>query len=320
MRMRSVGLVVCIFVSSIGQSSPIEDARETGWIGARSLADISVSRKSGILGAALPLQKVWLDFHEQELCQDLDVVFSAGTDSLDVWCVIEKEKSYQKLVRLLQRVRGSHEVYLYTTRPEKKEKTPDDRDPPPSFWNNDELRDYLRDPFARDRRSPVGSDFDSEAPHEIFFKQRLRLYADSLLESEQRIARYVMDLPELATAGFGADGCAECKEQARRVCMSHLKQLDKHVKRLLDNLARALPRRKKGDLEREATPEVDSPSEALIPIYEATQRVAQRIYLFVYPENHTVAIPDLMQPSLLQSLRTLRGMIAEFEGRARMFP
>ena len=146
-------------------------------------------RKSGSIFMSRNYARIWT------------VVFSAGTDSLDVWCVIEKEKSYQKLVRLLQRVRGSHEVYLYTTRPEKKEKTPDDRDPPPSFWNNDELRDYLRDPFARDRRSPVGSDFDSEAPHEIFFKQRLRLYADSLLESKQRIARYVMDLPELATAG-----------------------------------------------------------------------------------------------------------------------
>jgi hypothetical protein len=212
-----------------------------------------------------------LRFHELELCQSVDAVFVFDTKGVEVWCLIEDERSYQRVVELLEPLRASFEVTLYTHRPPPPpKKGPDDKDPPPGIWNNAELREYLQDPFARGGaaasglsvRPPAGEGTDPD----MFLKQRMIMFADQTLD-------------------WGK--------------MTHA--LPKSTRRF----------RPRDD----GTPAASlaPPEDGAFQLAGAARSIARRVQRFVHPMNHTVGLVDLREPSLLDSLRTLRRMAGDFQ-------
>jgi hypothetical protein len=57
----------------------------------------------------------------------------------------EDEKAFTRLKEMLQPLRAKYRIGLYPTRPLSDKKSLLELNPPPSFWNNEELRRYLRD-------------------------------------------------------------------------------------------------------------------------------------------------------------------------------
>ena len=62
------------------------------------------------------LVEAWLRFHEMDLCQEMDAVFAFNDSGMEVWCLVKDERSYQKLQELLEPLRATCRIELYTTR------------------------------------------------------------------------------------------------------------------------------------------------------------------------------------------------------------
>jgi len=267
------------------------------------------------------LRGAWLRFHELELCQSVDAVFVFDAKGVEVWSLIEDEKSYQRLVELFEPLRGSFEVTFYAHRPPPPpKKGPDDKDPPPGIWNNAELREYLQDPFLRGGaaasglsvRPPKGEGSDPD----MFLKQRMIMFADQTLDWGKKMKRYAADLPELARIGADRSAPQEMRSRAAAVAAAHAQGVDRYAERLTENMTHALPKSTRRFRPRDG----DAPSAALAPpedgafqLAGAARSIARRVQRFVHPMNHTVGLVDLREPSLLDSLRTLRRMAGDFQ-------
>ena len=265
------------------------------------------------------LREVWLRFHEAELCQGIDAVFEFHEKGMEIWCLVEDEKAYQKLVELVEPLQGSYTIDLYVTRPAAEKKSPEDRDPPPSLWNNAEIREYLQDPFQRNAGTPgltVRPPTGGEPNSELFLKQRIMMFAEQTIEWDSKMKKYAADLPALAQAGFAPSANPELKARAAATCQAHAQALDKQAEKLIDNLTRALPKSSKrfrsadqSEKSRHAGP----PEEAAFQVANAARSIARRVYRFIHPQQHTVGLVDLREPSIIESLKTLRRMVADFQ-------
>ena len=269
------------------------------------------------------LREAWVRFHEAELCQGVDAVFQFHEKGMEVWCRIEDEKSYQKLLELVEPLRASYEIDVYPTRPVVEKKTLDDNDPPPSVWNNAEIRNFLQDPFGKNptpgsisvRPSPGG-----ERDADFFLKQRMMMFAHQTLDWNEKMKRYALDLPDLAEAAVDAGAGSELKARARATSYAHAQGVDKYAERLTGNLTHALPKatRRFRPADKERLPaRVPSAQASAVQVASAGQSIARRIYRFIYPQHHTVGLVDLREPSLLESLKTLRSMVDGFEDAVR---
>lgn len=273
---------------------------------------------------ARSLRDVWLRFHEEELCQGVDATFVFNEKGMEVWCVVEDEKSYEKFLEMLQPLRSSYEVYLYATRPVAEKKSPEDKDPPPSLWNNAEIRDYFQEAYSKTNGgggSTVRAPGRSEGDSEFFLKQRILMFAGQTLEWDNKLKRYAIDLSDLAEAAFGKEADPKLKARAATTCLKHAHDMDKLAERLTENLSRALPKatkRLRAPFEpAKSGPAPSPPDQGAMRLSTAAQSIARRIYYFIHPQNHTVGLVDLREPSLLQSLQTLRRMVEDFERAVR---
>ena len=138
---------------------------------------------------AAPLRNAWLRFHENDLCLDVDAVFVFQPNGVEIWCRAKDEGSLQELNALLAPLRSSYRIDLYATYSDREKKpwAREDDDPPPSLWNNAELRNYFRDPGDTrwgvvddsvsnvDSRSRPGP--GDEAAHEALQRSNLRVDA-----------------------------------------------------------------------------------------------------------------------------------------------
>lgn len=270
-----------------------------------------------------PLREVWLRFHEAELCQGVDAVFQFHDKGMEVWCRVEDEKTYQKFLELVEPLRASYEIDLYTTRPLTEKKTIEDNDPPPSIWNNAEIRGYLQDPFGK---NPTGGGISirpasgGERDADFFLKQRMLMFAQQTLEWNEKMKRYALDLPGLTHAAYGADAIPGLRARAAAASHAHAQGVDKYAERLAENLSHALPKasRRFRPTEKETLPAAAaSPATSAEQVSNAGQSISRRVYRFIHPQHHTVGLVDLREPSLLESLKTLRTMVDGFQRAAR---
>ena len=266
-----------------------------------------------------PLIDVWLRFHEKELCQDLDTVFVFRPKGMEVWCLVEDERSYQRFSEMLEPLRSSFEIDVYATRLTPEKKTKDDDEPPPSLWNNDALQAYLSD-TARGFPDPGQQD---NSPYRIsrrsVLKQRLMLWSGQILSWNKKVRRYAWDLPDLASAGFGAGADTEVRRRSAAVCLAHAQNLDKNLARLSDNIAEALPSPDKKALSQSKQAKSNlpsSPAELVTMASSRAREVAERIYRFIYPQDYTVGLNDLKQSSLMEALRDVRNILSELQKSA----
>ncbi len=264
--------------------------------------------------------EVWLRYHETEVCQDADAVFVFNPKGVEVWCEAADEKGCQKLVDMFSGLKAAYEIDFYVTRPTPARKREDEKNPPPSLWNNAELLRYLKDPFG----SSMAADSnvarrDVESRHDEMLKQRLLMYAEQVQDWNQRLKRCGVEIPALARAGFGTEFPQDLKKRAVLVCMAHVQTLDKYAARLNDALQQALPRpaRNSGDKSKSGTfHKKGTPVEIAAQLSAATRVLYGRINGFLFPQHHTVEITDLREPGLLESLRTLRELAADFQAAA----
>jgi hypothetical protein len=266
------------------------------------------------------LKAAWLSFHQTGLCQDIDAVFVFTKSGLEVWSRIESDKSYQKFRGLFESLKDSYPVELYTTRFEIEKEKDDEDDPPPSLWQNHELRSYLGDraispkfvvPTSEERaRSAI-------AMPDLLIKQRLKIYAEQTLNWNRRVERYSMELTALAYVACAHDESPQVISRAIVVCVKHAQDLQKYLGKLAANLTQAIPiserkRRPSASSEIPVNAIKDSLEKAM-QISVTAQSVSRRVYHFIYPENYTVEVDELRHPSLLDSIEVLRTTVAEFE-------
>lgn len=281
-------------------------------------ADDDFSAPVGILDTPEALSRVWLRYHETDLCLGMDVVFIFYKNGMDAWIRVEDKKSYEKLQRILEPLRGIFQIVLYATHPEEDEDSDSYWDPPSSLWENYELRSSLGDPFARAReRMDLGSQRDIILfPADEILRQRLLVYADEILERNHKIKRYASDLPSLASLSTNPAFASELRLKAAQVCKAHAKNLEKELDKLGKSLKYAFPRSREDDKSsaREQSSNAEkSFVEMAKQIALEAQDVSYRVDGFIHPKKHTVDLSELRRPSLLESIERLKEMVADFQ-------
>lgn len=266
----------------------------------------------------LDLARVWLRFHETELCQGVRAVFKFEKNGMTVRSLVEDERSYQKFLQMLGPLRGTYRIELDESRPAEDKKSGDSWDPPPSLWENYTLRAYLRDPFAQSRERLDPEDAPQEDPSmgDWLLKRRLWFFADQTLDWNKRMERYAEELPALTHTALDVSVEPEVRSRANAICLAHARNLGKYLEKLEENLKRALPQSASGD-RLPAGPDpsaaIREPAEKAAHISAAAHRVAGYIHSFFYPEQHTVEVEELRQSSLLQALKELRRANDDFQ-------
>lgn len=260
-----------------------------------------------------PLKNAWLQFHGSNLCQGVDAVFSFNDRGVEIWSLVEDEKSYRKFIQLLEPLKPAYRIEVYATYPQKEEKPDNRREPPPSLWQNYELRSYLGDPFARGMER---ADFEQRtqlylSPPDEIIRQQLVLFAEQTLDWNRKMERYARDLPSLIRTAADPQLSSPLKSSAKEICLEHVRGIERYIGRLNSNLSRALPRSDANESGEEAKPVDGTLIERATRISEAVGKVSQRVHRFIHPENFTVSLDELREPSLLQSLKMLQKMDSE---------
>jgi hypothetical protein len=265
------------------------------------------------------LREAWLSFHENGLCQEVDALFVFNKNGMEVWSRIERDKDQRKFLKLFESLRNSYPIELYTTRSPEEDKEDSEEEPPPSLWQNYELRSNLGDRIGLvigRLSSEERIQFESP-PVDPSLKQRLLIYAEQTLNRNKRMKQYALDLAALARAAYAPGASSEMKSRAFIVCSDHAQRLEKYIGKLTANLAQALPisEKKKRSLSQPETAGSagKDPEEKAKRISAAALSVSRRVYHFIHPEDYTVELDELRNPSLLESLWELRGMVLDFE-------
>lgn len=265
-----------------------------------------------------PLREVWLAFHRAELCRGLDAVFVFHRDGMEVWCAVDEEKSYQKLIELVAPWKAQFRIELYPTRlPEIKKTREELTTPPPSLWQNEELRAYLQDPLLDAGRGVTAARIEEEiGGPEAQLKQRLLLFAAQTIEWANRLKRYGFELPALAWAAADEGAGGDIRPQVRAVCVQHAREVERIAQKLGENMAHALPRPERQARRARAPAGRRSaggtPVQKAARLAEACREIGDRVYRFIYPDSHTVALTDLREPDLPAALRALEESASEF--------
>jgi hypothetical protein len=278
---------------------------------AESLGDLSYrDAPRGIL-------EVWLRFHESDLCQDNDISFEFEKSGMSIRGMVEDERSFQRFQDMVNPLRTFYSIQLSVTRPEVEEKTDreDDRDPPPSLWENYELRSNLGDPLAlmlKDR--PDFEEHGINRSPDQTLKYRLWIYAAQTMDWNRRMERLAGDLLILSRVASDPAIDPELRNRTNAVRAAHAQNLGKLITKLSANLAQAFPRFKSKDrvsAEKAASPK--DPVNCAIQISETAHKISEGVLQFVHPEQFTVGLDELRQPALLESLKNLSRLNSDFQ-------
>jgi hypothetical protein len=125
------------------------------------------------------------------------------------------------------------------------------------------------------------------------------------------------DLPALADAAFNSAMPQEIRSRAAAICLAHSQAVDRYAERLGVSLTQALPKGTKKSAnateQKKAAAVASLPRDAAIQVADSAQSVARRIYRFIHPTHFTVGLLDLREPDLLESLKSLRKLVAGFQ-------
>jgi hypothetical protein len=267
------------------------------------------------------LQEAWLRFHESDLCQEVDVVFMFDDRGMEAWSRIENEKTGQKYQELFGSLGDAVPVELYMTRPAAKKKSSDSDDPPPSLSQNMELRANLNDPIARLRTRVDESMAAALEPGlgtpDILLSQRLLVFAERTLDWNKKMEKYATELSSLARFALDPKVAPTLRSRSMRLCAEHTRNLEKQIGKLSANLVLAFPKPSKNDRADHPpkAPEIASLNliDGAEKISAETREVARRVNNFIHPQGFSIELDELRHPSLLDSLKTLRTMVLDFQ-------
>jgi hypothetical protein len=277
-----------------------------------------LSEPMGFSEAPKALCRVWLRFHETDLCQGMDAVFVFSRNGMEAWIRVRDKKSYEKLQRLLEPLQDIHRIALYATHPKEDKESGHDWDPPSSLWENYELRSSLGDPFAR-ARERLGFNTQRDMilpPADEMLKQRLLVYAEEVLERNWKIKRYASDLPSLARVATDPALDPEFRQKAAQISKAHARDLQKELEKLEKSLKYAFPRsreEKNSSPNRKQSEATRSFTDLAQQIAVEVQSAANHVDNFIYPRQYTVDLGELRQPSLLEEIKRLGKMVSDFQ-------
>jgi len=269
------------------------------------------------------LQELWLRFHESGLCQEVEAAFVFENGGMQIWSRIETEKDYLKFHEIFEPLRGFPRVELHTNRVRYEKGANDGDNPPPSLWQNNELRANLGDraaqlPTYNEEQIAINS-----ASADPLLKQRLFIYAEQVLGRNRKMERYALDIFSLARLAADPDITPDVRSKAIAIGLAHAKNLEKSVEKLGSDLEQAIPKPPKREGGAIPPPSPKTPGKPMLEeaeqLYRNTQSIARRIHGFVYPEYYTVELQELRKPSLLESIRTLQQMVLEFQNTLAKF-
>lgn len=262
------------------------------------------------------LQEAWLRFHGSGLCQEVDASFIFVNGGVQVWSRIESDKSYSKFQALFAPLRNLHRVELFTNRSREEREWEDEDDPPPSLWHNYELRSKLGDRAGLSSFPKEELVVYRREPDELL-KQRLLIYAEQVLRRNRKMEHYALGLFALARMASDPGLPVEIRSKAMAICLAHAIDLEKNIGKLASDLEQALPGSAKEDNESARPAAPDAANKPFVEdaeqIYRNTQSVSRRVHSLIYPEFYTVGLEELRNPSLIESIRTLRRTVQEFK-------
>jgi hypothetical protein len=286
------------------------------------------------------LKEAWLRCHEDKVCQKVDAEFEFPNEKMVVWVNVEKEKDSRKLLELLRPLMDSRQIELHPVHIGIKGGFADIKTPPPSFWTNTELIEHFQDSYLPDagisnegrlynatirthsmmyeQRIPMPTwGLRPETPtSSILFGQRLLMFAQDTLKNDRNMSRYAANLPALARVAFDSAETPALSLRALAVCREYAQELQKYEKKLKDNLSIALPSTLRNGHKTTPIEKTTITKETAIDfaaqLAREIQDLSNSVYQFMYPDNHTVALTDLRDPSLIQSLETVQRDTAEF--------
>jgi hypothetical protein len=264
------------------------------------------------------LVESWLLFHESELCQSVDAAIVFNDNGMEVRYISKDEGVDQKLRELFQSPVGAYRVDLYPAqKPVEKKPDDDEESPPPSLFMNNELRKYLWEPPDISLLNGEEGYKRTSENREWAFEARLFGYAGRLIEWSRKAKRYAMDLPLLVRVAMDPSVASGTRLLAVTVCKAHAQNLEKDLSRLDAYLEKAFP---KIDINERSKVKAEKPGKAgktpvecAEHISEASQSAVRSIYQFIFPEQHTVTVKELRQPSLLENLKSLEKMVLDFQ-------
>ncbi len=267
----------------------------------------------------LRLRDAWLRFHRDNLCEKVDAAFLFHQSEMEVLVNIGDGKNHHRLFKMLEPLHNSYQVKLRTVKLQTERELMDIRNPPPSFLLNSKLTGYLRDSFLRDTNTInySGRDFSTRSTPSIMFEQRMLMFARDTLDYNRKIRLYASHLPLLARAASDPDATPNLRKQALDVCRAHIKKLEKYTNKLNSNLVMVLPKASKKS---KKAPQSEDPIMAnassvdiAVQLADEAEDLSRRVYRFIYPQSHTVEVADLLNPTILQSLKILQKTTAEFQ-------
>jgi hypothetical protein len=307
---RAVSIIIfCFFISGTALAALVEG---------------DASEYSSYRIAPKPLLELFLRFHEANLCQGMDSTFVFNESGMKVRSLAEDERSLQKFQEMLGPLLSSFRIELDVSRPEveKKSNDEDENDPPPGLWENYELRYNMGDLVAQAKDRQDFEQLRARAFLDEVLKQRLRLYGEQLLDQEKKMERYASDMRVLVPIALDPAIEPALQTKARGVSLAHALELGKLLTKLEANLSLAIPKSKSKGRLRSKTGKSDGASKSLLhssdQIADDAHALAQRIYRFVHPEQFTVDLDELREPSLLESIRDLFRMDSEFQKEMNM--
>ena len=291
-------------------------------VGLRGLDEPVIKPDLAAAGSSFPngevpytLRDFWLCFHELELCLEMNVTFAFYGDRMEVWCQPDGEKAFQRFTAMLEPLRFSNSIELHVAEGPRSRGPLDDDDPPPSLWNNAELRQYYQGGPTL-ASVAAGVERAGEVEPGIVLKQRLIMFAEETFNGIRKMRHYGEDLPALAAAAFDPSAATDTKSRAAAICLLHAEALDKLAERMNRNMTIALPRTSKNS---RSSPDSETAKKEKLPLKDravaissASKKIARRIYLFIEPQDFGVHLSDLKDPDLLESLKNLRAILAAF--------
>jgi hypothetical protein len=149
------------------------------------------------------------------------------------------------------------------------------------------------------------------------FGKRMLFFARDTLDYNRKMRLYASHLPSLARAAIDPNATPDLRKQALEICRAHIKKLEKYTKKLHGNLAMALPKsapKLHKSTHTEALNVADGSSvDIAIQLADEAEDLSRSVYGFLYPQNHTVELSDLLNPTILQSLKNLQKTTAELQ-------
>ena len=281
------------------------------------------------------LVAAWLDFHQEKLCRDLDAVFAFDGQGMEIWCRSSQENAgYRKLLKILQPLRDTHQVELYSTlRPGSSMFARGSI--PPSLLENKELRSSLRPHASMPSVVTVEDRYGNismrlvQGPPERSLSSNIAEWANTVINNNRIMRQYAEDIPELIHVVAEPVFDTVSRRRALDICRKHVKELVKDIRDLNKKFSFAFPSKSVKAVESKAAKKdtKKDPPPALSAVIEKADGIAAdaavlsgNIYRFLYPAEHTVDIDDLQRPRLLVALASLEAEARDFEQALAKLP